>query len=304
MARRQIVVRWLARALLAAIFVVAMTSTAVAKDAKHAHHAKSKSKSKTSSGTGGTAAAPNVGQPVPTPVGSTTGTITFTPASVVEGQTAVASGTLASADSGQPVSLEIETRPGVWDAVATDTVGAGGAFSISWRASVVGIFAMRVVSGALASSSASVSTPEAPLTIIRSVLATYYGPGLYGNHTACGETLTRHILGVASRTLPCGTPVTLYYDGEALTVPVIDRGPYTNGAAFDLTFATARALGITETVSVGYTDQLGKKILATDWYPAGSTGPTGVSGATGSTGSGSSAGAGGGSLGGGATAPS
>jgi uncharacterized membrane protein YgcG len=292
------VVRWLARALLAAIFAIAMTSTAVAKDAKH-HHTKSKA----SSGNGGTAANPNVGQPVPTPVGSTTGTITFTPASVVEGQTAVASGTLASADSGQPVSLEIETRPGVWDAVATDTVGPAGAFSISWRASLVGIFAMRVVSGALASSSASVSTPQAPLTIIRSVLATYYGPGLYGNHTACGETLTRHILGVASRTLPCGTPVTLYYNGETLTVPVIDRGPYTNGAAFDLTFATARALGITETVSVGYTDQLGKKILATDWYPAGSTGPTGVSGATGSTGSGSSAGVGGGSVGGGATAP-
>jgi len=36
---------------------------------------------------------------------------------------------------------------------------------------------------------------------------TWYGPGFYGNRTACGQRYTRHIVGVAHRTLPCGTLV-------------------------------------------------------------------------------------------------
>ncbi len=296
--RTHITTRWFATGLLAAALLVAMAATAAAKT-KHPQ-----------SGNGGTVANPNVGQPVPAPVGSTTGTITFTPATVVDGQTTVATGVLSASDAGQPVSLEIETKTDVWDALATSTVGPGGAFSISWKASIVGIFTMRVVSGAVASSATSVSSPEAPLTIIRSVIATWYGPGFYGHRTACGETLTRHILGVASRNLPCGTPVTLFYNGQTLTVPVIDRGPYANGATFDLSYATAQALGVLETVNVGYTDEIGKKILPTNWYPAGTTGPSGVTGSTGTTGAsgasgptGSSANAGGGSVGGGAQAP-
>jgi rare lipoprotein A len=288
------ITRRLVPCLLVALLACALSTNALAKT-RH-HHA--------GAGTGGTTAETNIGQPVPTPVGSTTGTITFTPASVVFGQTTVATGALVSSDAGQPVSLELEVKPGIWDSVATATVGAGGAFAITWKASVVGIYTMRVVSGALASATASVSTPEAPLTIMRSVIATWYGPGFYGNKTACGETLTRHILGVANRTLPCGTPVTLFYNRETLTVPVIDRGPYANNATFDLTYATAQALGVLETVNVGYTDQLGKKITPTNWYPAGSTGPSGVTGTTSTTGpTGSSSSASGGSEAGGAEAP-
>ena len=262
----------------------------------------------------GTAAASNggtavgkrtVGKPVPSPVGSTLGTITFTPSNVIEGQVTVATGTLESSDAGQPVALEIESKPDVWDAVATSTVGSNGAFSIGWKAKIVGAFNMRVVSGALASASASVSTPETSLSIFPSVIATWYGPGLYGHRTACGEMLTRHILGVAHRSLPCGTPVTLYYGDQSITVSVIDRGPYANGATFDLTSATAQALGITETVKVGYSAERGLKIAPTNWYPTGTTGPTGVSGPSGPSGdTGTSGSTGGGTLGGGATAPS
>ena len=36
----------------------------------------------------------------------------------------------------------------------------------------------------------------------------WYGPGMYGSRTACGVTLTKSVMGVASRTLPCGTKVT------------------------------------------------------------------------------------------------
>jgi hypothetical protein len=62
----------------------------------------------------------------------------------------------------------------------------------------------------------------------------WYGAGLYGHRTACGLTLTRTLVGVAHRSLPCGTLVTFRYNGVTLTVPVIDRGPYVNGRTWDL----------------------------------------------------------------------
>jgi hypothetical protein len=75
------------------------------------------------------------------------------------------------------------------------------------------------------------------------VIASWYGPGFYGNRTACGQTYTPQIIGVAHRTLPCGTLVTLTYAGRMATVPVIDRGPYIAGRTLDLSNATRLALG-------------------------------------------------------------
>lgn len=71
----------------------------------------------------------------------------------------------------------------------------------------------------------------------------WYGPGLYGNGTACGETLTKTLVGVAHRTLPCGTLVTFRYNGRTLTVPVIDRGPYVSGRTWDLSHGACVKLG-------------------------------------------------------------
>jgi rare lipoprotein A (peptidoglycan hydrolase) len=79
------------------------------------------------------------------------------------------------------------------------------------------------------------------------VKATWYGPGLYGNQTACGDTLTHRTLGVAHKRLPCGTQVALRYRGRTVVVPVIDRGPYSRGVDYDLTYATARQLGMRQT---------------------------------------------------------
>jgi hypothetical protein len=73
--------------------------------------------------------------------------------------------------------------------------------------------------------------------------ASWYGPGLYGNRTACGQTLRRHTLGVAHKTLPCGTTVKFVYHGHALITHVIDRGPYVRGRAWDLTEAASKVLG-------------------------------------------------------------
>ncbi|MGO9489028.1 MAG: septal ring lytic transglycosylase RlpA family protein [Solirubrobacteraceae bacterium] len=82
-------------------------------------------------------------------------------------------------------------------------------------------------------------------------IATWFGPGFYGHETACGQTLTPGVVGVANRTLPCGTLVRVAYRGRTLTVPVLDRGPYSHiGADWDLTAGAAAALGITETVRI------------------------------------------------------
>lgn len=62
----------------------------------------------------------------------------------------------------------------------------------------------------------------------------WYGPGFYGKRTACGQAYTKTILGVAHRSLPCGTLIVFRWQGKTATVPVIDRGPYVEGRTWDL----------------------------------------------------------------------
>ncbi len=59
-------------------------------------------------------------------------------------------------------------------------------------------------------------------------------PGFLGPQDGLRADLRHRTVGVAHRTLPCGTRF-LYYDGRTIEVPVIDRGPYANGADWDLT---------------------------------------------------------------------
>lgn len=72
----------------------------------------------------------------------------------------------------------------------------------------------------------------------------WYGPGFYGNRTACGYALTKTLLGVAHRTLPCGTKVTFRNpaNGRTITVKVVDRGPYVAGRQWDMTGGLCVAL--------------------------------------------------------------
>ena len=111
---------------------------------------------------------------------------------------------------------------------------------------------------AAATGGASAPTPAGPApvgsastrAIHSSGVATWFGPGFYGKKTACGQTLTPGVVGVANRTLPCGTLIKVSYSGRALTVPVLDRGPYSHIADWDLTAGAATALGITDTVRI------------------------------------------------------
>ena len=110
--------------------------------------------------------------------------------------------------------------------------------------------------GALASTggaAAPAATPSASKPRAHtSGIATWFGPGFYGQTTACGQTLTPTVVGGANRTLPCGTLVKVSYKGHALIVPVLDRGPYSHiGADWDLTAGAAQALSVTDTVRIG-----------------------------------------------------
>jgi rare lipoprotein A len=73
-------------------------------------------------------------------------------------------------------------------------------------------------------------------------ISSFYGAPLFGHGVACGGILRPSTLGVANKTLPCGTKVLFEYGSRAIVVKVIDRGPYIAGRDWDLTAATAVAL--------------------------------------------------------------
>jgi len=88
----------------------------------------------------------------------------------------------------------------------------------------------------------TVKRPLGRMNVYRWAHASWYGPGLYGNRLGCGGRLTYGKLGVAHKSLPCGSKVTFRHRGRTVRVRVIDRGPYVGGREYDLTEATARRL--------------------------------------------------------------
>jgi rare lipoprotein A len=163
------------------------------------------------------------------------------------------SGTASPSAAGDTIEIE---RSGHqtgwrWAETVTATVAGNGSFSAVWQTNHIGRFAIRAVVASPSLAQAAATTPSLTITVYRPSLATQYGPGFYGRRTACGQKLEPNMIGVANRTLKCGSSVAIYYQGRTLIVPVIDRGPYANGADWDLTEATGRALGIDGTAELG-----------------------------------------------------
>jgi rare lipoprotein A (peptidoglycan hydrolase) len=155
--------------------------------------------------------------------------------------------------SGNGVSVHGKVRPsgrhrvkvvfaGPDATVLSTTSKADGTFALRWSPDGIGNYAVHAfgVHDRRTRGSASVARR---LTSYRQAAASYYGPGLYGNGVACGGTLMPGTMGVANKTLPCGTRVKLRYRGRSVTVPVIDRGPYVAGRDYDLTEAVKLRLG-------------------------------------------------------------
>jgi rare lipoprotein A len=147
--------------------------------------------------------------------------------------------------AGRAVALQALVGRG-WKTLATAHTGPRGRFRISYRPRRVGsrLLRLRFRGDATATST---HRRLGRLNVYRLAGASWYGGG---GGTACGQQLTSSTLGVANKTLPCGTLVTLRYAGHSVRVPVIDRGPYVAGREFDLTEATKRALGFGDTGNV------------------------------------------------------
>jgi peptidoglycan lytic transglycosylase len=126
-------------------------------------------------------------------------------------------------------------RRGHWRTLARDRVPASGRYALRAR--------VRQPMSALARVTVGGTVWRiGRLNAYRAAHASWYGPGLYGNHLGCGGTLRPGRLGVAHRSLPCGATLMLRHRGRAVRVQVIDRGPYVGGREFDLTEATAKRL--------------------------------------------------------------
>ncbi|HVW47234.1 MAG TPA: septal ring lytic transglycosylase RlpA family protein [Solirubrobacterales bacterium] len=96
---------------------------------------------------------------------------------------------------------------------------------------------------AAASAASAFDEAELSFTPFRFAGASWYGgKTMWGRHTACGQILRPTTIGVANKTLPCGTPVKFIWHGHSVIAPVIDRGPYVRGRAWDLTSAAAESL--------------------------------------------------------------
>jgi hypothetical protein len=130
---------------------------------------------------------------------------------------------------------------GAGKVLRTKTSAKGG-FSVSWRPGSTGRYRIRVFAAGNGQA-ASDSSRRIRVTGLRQTHASYFGPGLYGGALACGGRLYPGTRGVAHKSLPCGSKVTLRYRGRTVVTRVVDRGPFVAGREFDLTAATRNDLG-------------------------------------------------------------
>ncbi|MDQ1701586.1 MAG: rare lipoprotein [Frankiaceae bacterium] len=164
---------------------------------------------------------------------------------VVAGRRAVVTGVLRPAEAGKVVTLQRRGRHG-WRTVTRDRTNRRGGYRLSFRPRRPGSALLRVRFGGDAHATAA-RKGAGRLNVYRRAFASWYGPGLYGQKLGCGGTLTPGTIGVAHKTLPCGTRLTLRYRGRTVRARVIDRGPYVGGREFDLTAATKQRLGFGST---------------------------------------------------------
>lgn len=167
----------------------------------------------------------------------------------VVGEPARIRGTVATA--GSPVYVQVKQGSGKWSDVGVTEANELGKFELKWSPKRDGLHTLRASTAPFDTQASAANAPlEQDITVFRAAKATWYGPGLYGNRTACGQTLTKRTIGVAHRKLPCGTEVAIAFRGKRTIATVIDRGPFAHGADWDLTAATARRLGMRATSEV------------------------------------------------------
>ena len=169
------------------------------------------------------------------------------PKGAFAGKPAALNGHLAGASG--TISITAKRGKTDWLPIGTAEADAYGDFTFTWTPPKSGRYNFRFTEAGV--TTASNDAPQGTVSVYRRQKATWYGPGFYGNKTACGQKLTTRTLGVAHKTLPCGTRVEFFLRGKSITLPVIDRGPYANGATWDLTLAAMKRLGSSSTEVLG-----------------------------------------------------
>jgi hypothetical protein len=158
------------------------------------------------------------------------------PVNVLRGQAADVRGRLLPGLAGRTVQLDGRTSSGSWHKLRSARTTASGRFDFRYVASQLGAQRLRVRFVGDATNGPA-SARSVLLTAFRPSGASWYDDG---GGTACGFHAT---MGVANKTLPCGTHVTFVYGGHRVTAVVDDRGPFVAGRDWDLNQNTAAALG-------------------------------------------------------------
>jgi rare lipoprotein A len=168
------------------------------------------------------------------------------------GRAAKVRGTVKRRYHGRVVRIQrFDDASQTWRSEGRGRVWRTGKFTARWRPGALGEQRIRAVVQGRRSARVTSASEEVTVQVFEGSVATWYGPGLYGNTTACGQELTPDLVGVAHKTLPCGTMVEIAYGGTTVVVPVVDRGPYADGVTWDLTEGAAKMLGFATTDRVG-----------------------------------------------------
>jgi rare lipoprotein A len=156
-----------------------------------------------------------------------------------------------AAVAGRPVTVRGRLLPGTggrvvrlitrsgrrWHTLAWARTGAHGGFSLHVRVPAGQTEWLRVTfAGDRANARTSAGAGNVTGLMYR--VASWYDDG---GQTACGFHAT---YGVANKTLPCGTKVTIAYAGRSVVATVDDRGPFVPGRDYDLNQNVAAVLGM------------------------------------------------------------
>lgn len=152
------------------------------------------------------------------------------------------SGKVRPMDSGRRVVLQRQTGKG-WQRLKATRTGARGQYSFRWDPPSLGGYKLRARFGGDELNRGARGALGHRVNVYRKDHASYYGPGFYGNTTACGQTLRRGTVGVAHKRIRCGAKIRFHYRGTTRRITVIDRGPYIAGRRWDLTNAARKRLG-------------------------------------------------------------
>jgi hypothetical protein len=157
------------------------------------------------------------------------------PSAVLSTRPVHVGGKLLPALPGRRVRVQGQGAHG-WRTLSTGRTGSRGGYRLAFAPGDADGQRLRMVFDGDGRNGQTVRT-AGRMTVLHPALASWYDDA--GN-TACGFHAG---LGVANRTLPCGTKVMLHYGNRTVTAVVDDRGPYAGGRDWDLNQNTASALG-------------------------------------------------------------